>query len=110
MKKTIFFKKGLTIIAKFILVGLLALAVIVLFKNRNDILSIGVSTIIAFTLGGISMALSLSRELKSLIRENNSLKRKIKRAENEIKNFNKTLDEIPVNSFINFEETKTQFY
>lgn len=110
MKRKVFFTKGIKVVLKFIFAGLIAMAVIVLFKNRNDILSIGVSTIIAFILGGIAMALSLSRELKSLIRENNSLKRKIKRAENEIENFNKTLDEIPVNSFINFEETKTQFY
>ena len=104
MKKTIFLKKGLTIIAKFILVGLLALAVIVLFKNRNDILSIGISTTIAFTLGGIAMSLSFFKELKSLIRENNSLKRRLKKAEKEIDHLNDALGEIPVNSLIEFTE------
>ena len=110
MNKKNFFTKGLKVVFKFIFAGLIAMAITVIVKNRMDLLSFSIAVIFAFALGGIAMALSLSRELKSLIRENNSLKRKIKKAENEIKNFNKTLDEIPVNSFIDFEETKTQFY
>lgn len=108
MKKTIFLKKGLTIIAKFILVGLLALAVIVLFKNRNDILSIRLSEMIAFILGGFSIAFSSFKELKSLIRENNTLQRKLKKAEREIDYLNKALGEIPVNSLIDFTEASNK--
>lgn len=104
MKKTILFKKGLQVFFKFIFAGLIAMAVIVLFKNRNDILSIGISTTIAFVLGGIAMSLSFFKELKSLIRENNSLKRRLKKAEKEIEHLNEALGEIPVNSLIDFTE------
>lgn len=106
MKRKVFFTKGLKVVFKFIFAGLIAMAVIVLFKNRNDILSIGVSTIIAFILGGIAMATSFSKELKSLIKENNSLKRKLKKAQSEIADFNESLGNMPVNALIDFEESK----
>lgn len=105
MKKTIFLKKGLKVFFKFILTGILAIAVIVLFKNRNDILSISISTIISFILGGIAMATSFEKELKSLIKENNSLKRKLKKAQSEIFDFNEALGNVPVNALIDFEES-----
>ena len=104
MEKKIFIKKGLSVTFKFIATGLVAMALVVVVKNRMDLLSFGITVIISFFLGGLSMGLSLVKELKSLIRENNSLKRKLSKATKEITELNEALEEIPVNSFVEFTE------
>ncbi len=104
MNKKNFFTTGLKIIAKFILAGLAVIAFIVLFKNRNDILATSLSMVISFIVGGMAMAISFAKELKSLIKENKSLIRKLKKAQSEIADFNESLDNMPVNAIIDFEE------
>ena len=104
MNKKNFFRKGFMVVTKFILAGLLAMSITVIVKNRMDLLSFSIAVIFAFALGGIAMALSLIKEIKSLIRENNSLIRKLKKAQSEIADFNESLDNMPVNAIIDFEE------
>lgn len=106
MNKTNFFTKGLKVAIKFIATGLIIMALVVVVKNRMDLLSFGIAVIVSFFLGGLSMGLSLLKELKSMIRENNSLKRKLKKAQSEIADFNESLDNMPVNAVIDFEESK----
>ncbi len=107
MNKKIFFRKGFMVVTKFILAGLLAMSITVIVKNRMDLLSFSIAVIFAFALGGIAMALSLIKEIKSLIRENNSLKRQLKKAKKEIADFNETLENVPVCSLIDFNESKS---
>ena len=100
MNKKNFFRKGFMVVTKFILAGLLAMSITVIVKNRMDLLSFSIAVIFAFALGGIAMALSL-------IRENNSLKRQLKKAKKEIADFNETLENVPVCSLIDFNESKS---
>lgn len=104
MEKRNFITKGFVVVAKFILVGLIAMSITVIVKNRMDLLSFGIAVIIAFALGGIAMAMSLAKEIKSLIRENMSLKRKIKRAQKDMQELNTTLENVPVSTLIDFNE------
>lgn len=104
MEKRNFITKGFVVVAKFILVGLIAMCFVVVVKNRMDLLSFSIALIGSFVLGGISMAISLAKEIKSLIKENHSLKRQLKKANKELNEFNETLENVPVSTLIDFNE------
>ena len=105
MEKRNFITKGFVVVAKFILVGLIAMCFVVVVKNRMDLLSFSIALIGSFVLGGISMAISLAKEIKSLIRENYSLKRQLKKAKKEIVEVNETLENIPIYALLDFNES-----
>mgnify|MGYP004679467775 CR=1 FL=1 len=108
MGKKFFIKEGLSVTCKFIATGLIIMALVVVLKNRMDLLSFGIAVIVSFCLGGISMALSLGKEFKKLLNTKNSLKRKLERTQKEIDELNKQFDNVTVSSLIDFNEAKNK--
>ena len=87
-------KKVLLVAGKFISGGLIVMAFMVLLKNRQDFLMIGLSLIISFFLGGILMFLSLFKDLKMLVTSNKSLKRKLIRMEKQLSEYENENDHL----------------
>lgn len=93
---------GVVLIAKFFAIGAVIVVSIFLFENRYDLMQIDLEKVLAFLLGGVTMIVTLFREINYLLRENASLKRQLAREKKEIQEFKKTLEKESIETQMNF--------